>query len=132
MAGVSSERVTGVIVGLGFTGLLLTGWLVLAELFVAPTCPHLLGVPACFLVLVGYSLAVVGAWLYRSRAGDLAFFIGAGSVTLIGVYFSWSQVQGHAQCPTFEGLPMCYVSLLAGLSMLALDQLRRHLPEAET
>jgi hypothetical protein len=127
MAGVSSERVTGFIVGLGFTGLLLTGWLVLSELFEGPTCPHLFGVPACYLVLLGYLLGVAGAWLFRTRAGDVSFFIGTGAVTLIGVYFSWSQLAGHAECPTFEGLPMCYVSLLAGLTMLALDQVRRRL-----
>jgi hypothetical protein len=128
MAGISSERITGLIVGLSVTGLLLTGWLGLSELFKGPTCPHLLGVPACYLVLVGYLLAVAGAWLFRTRTGDASFFIGVGAVTLIGVYFSWSQLAGHAECPTFEGLPMCYVSLLAGLTMLGLDQVRRRLP----
>jgi hypothetical protein len=50
-------------------------------------------------------------------------------VTLIGTYFSWSQLSGSAVCPSFEGIPMCYVSLIAGLAMLALDQLRRRLPD---
>lgn len=124
----SSERITGFIVGLGFTAALLTGWLVLAELFHGPTCPHLLGVPACYLVLAGYLAATAGAWLYGRRIGDISFLTGAVSVTIIGIYFSWNHVRGDVECPTFEGLPMCYVSLLAGVTLLALDQVRRRIP----
>jgi hypothetical protein len=124
----SSERITGFIVGVGFTAALLTGWLVLSELFRGPTCPHLLGVPACYLVLAGYLAATAGAWLYGRRIGDISFLIGAVSVTIIGVYFSWNHLQGDVECPTFEGLPMCYVSLLAGVTLLALDQIRRRIP----
>ena len=127
MSWISIERLTGFITGLGFAGILLTGWLVLSEIVREPTCPELLGVPACYLVLTGYLAGTAGAWLYGTRIGDIGFFIGAGAVTLIGVYFTWNQLQGNLVCPIFEGLPMCYLSLLAGATMLALDQVRRRM-----
>ena len=128
MRWISGERVTGLISGIGFVGFVLTGWLVLSELTREPTCPPLFGVPACYLLVAAYLAATIGAWFHGQRWADGAFLAGAIVVTLIGTYFSWSQLSGSAVCPSFEGLPMCYVSLTAGLTMLALDQLRRRLP----
>jgi hypothetical protein len=125
---ITSERLTGANIGLGFVGVLLTTWLVASEIFREPTCPLLFGIPACYLVLAGYIAAAVGAWRPEDRIGDVSFYLGAGAVTLIGVYFSVGQLRGTAECPTFEGLPMCYVSLLAGATMLVVDQFRRRLP----
>lgn len=125
MATLTAERLTGINIGFAAVGALLTGWLVLSELFVEPTCPELLGIPACYLVLVGYIAALVGAWLIDTTAGSAVFLVGAAAVTLIGTWFSLNQLSGALECPTFEGLPMCFLSLFAGASMLAVDQLRR-------
>lgn len=127
MSRITSERLSGFLVGLGFVGVLLTSWLVLSELFVKPTCPPLIGIPACYLVLMGYALATVGAWLAGEKVGDVLFYVGAGAVVVIAIYFSFSQFQGTAQCPKFEALPMCYVSLFAGATLLAVDLARRRL-----
>ena len=99
----------------------------ISELFREPTCPELLGVPACYVVLAGYLAALAGAWTLETRTGSAVFFGGAGLVTAIGIWFSIDELSGAAACPTLEGLPMCYVSLLAGLTMLAADQVRRRL-----
>ena len=125
MMRVTSEYLTGFLVGLGLVGVLLTSWLVISELFREPTCPPLLGIPACYLVLAEYVAATVGAWLAGSRVGDVAFMVGAVAVTVIGVNFSVGQLRGTAECPTFEGLPMCYVSLFTGVTLLVVDQIRR-------
>ena len=127
MPSISPERLTGFNVGLGFVGVLLTGWLVVSELFRGPTCPALIGIPACYIVLAAYLGATVGAWFSSTTAGSALFVAGAGVVTIIGAWFSVNDVLGNAECPTFEGLPMCYVSLLAGATMLALDQVRRRM-----
>jgi hypothetical protein len=129
MATLTSERLTGINIGFAAVGALLTGWLVLSELFVEPTCPELLGIPACYLVLVGYIAALVGAWLIDTTAGSAVFLVGAAAVTLIGTWFSLNQLTGALECPTFEGLPMCFLSLFAGASMLAVDQLRRRVAQ---
>ena len=127
MPRITGERLTGAIVGLGFVGVMLSGWLVVSELAREPTCPTLFGVPACFFVFVAYVAVTLGAWM-SGPAGDVSFFVGAGAVTLIAVYFSFRQVAGTIECPSFEGLPMCYVSLFAGAAILVLDQVRRRLP----
>ena len=129
MTRITGERLTGAIVGLGFVGVLLTAWLVASEIFREPTCPSLLGVPACYLVLAGYAAATGGAWMPGHKVGDAVVLAGAGAVTAIGVYFTFNQIRDAVECPTFEGLPMCYVSLLAGATMLGLHQLRRRLTE---
>lgn len=119
------ERLTGISLGLAGAGFLLTGWLVLSELFREATCPELFGVPACFLVSAGYLAAIVGTWLNDTKKGQVLLYIGAGAVTLIGVYFSLGEVRGVTECPSFEGLPMCYLSLATGATILALELLRR-------
>lgn len=124
MLRLSAERLTGFILGFAAVGVVLTGWLVVSELFVEPTCPELLGIPACYIVLGGYLAALAGAWGLETRAGRALFLAGAGVVTVVGVWFSANELTGALSCPTFEGLPMCYVSLLAGLTMLVADQVR--------
>lgn len=120
----TSERLIGVNVALAFVGVLLTSWLVISELFREPTCPKLFGIPACYLVLIAYLAAAIGAWNADSGAGHVTFLLGAVAVTLIGIYFSMGEIRGTAQCPTFEGLPMCFVSLFAGVSMLVIDRVK--------
>lgn len=120
-----SERIVGINFALASVGVLLTAWLVASEVFRQPTCPPLLGIPACHLVLIAYLAAAIGAWHTGSTLGRVVFLVGAGAVTVIGIYFSLGEIRGTAQCPTFEGLPMCFVSLLAGASMLVADRVRR-------
>jgi hypothetical protein len=127
MARIARERLSGFLVGLGFVGVLLSTWLVVSDIFREPTCPVLLSIPACYLVLGGYAVATTGAWIAGDKIADVLFYSGAGAVTLIGIYFSLSQLRGIAECPTFEGLPMCYVSLLTGVTMIIVDQVRRRL-----
>lgn len=125
MTAMTADRLQGLILGFALVGVLLTGWLVASELFGEPTCPELLGVPACYIVLAAYLVAVAGAWSLGTVTGNALLLAGAGLVTLIGAWFSVAELTGAASCPTFEGLPMCYVSLLAGATMLMADQLRR-------
>lgn len=120
------ERLTGMIVALGFVGVLLTSWLVASQIFVGPTCPDLLGIPACFMVLAAYVVATVAAWFPGSAKAGLLFYLGAGTAFIIAVSFSFCQARGTLSCPTFEGFPMCFTSLLGSSSMLALDVLRRY------
>ena len=127
---VTSERLIGINIGFAVAGALLAGWLVLSELFREPTCPGLAGIPACYVVLGGYLVALAGAWTGGTKAGSVALVAGAGVVTAVGAWFSLNQLSGAIDCPTLEGLPMCFVSLLTGASMIAIDLLRRRLTPA--
>jgi len=130
MLAFTPERLTGIIVGFAAVGVMLTGWLVLSELVREPTCPPLLGIPACYVVLAGYLAALAGAWAIDTSAGRGVFLLGAGVVTAVGIWFSINELTGALECPTFEGLPMCFVSLFAGASMLVLEAARRRLEPA--
>ncbi len=123
MRTLSFERVTGFMSGLGLAGVLLTGWLVASEISRGSTCPHLLGLPACYIVFAGYVMATVGAW-WSGPAADTLFMTGAFGVTAIGLYFSVGQLRGAVECPTFEGLPMSYLSLVAGATLVAAHRVR--------
>ena len=105
MLNLNAERLSGIVIGFAAVGALLTGWL----------------------VLVGYLAALAGAWVPGTRLGRGLFLFGAGAVTLIGAWFSFGQLTGALECPTFEGLPMCFVSLFTGVSMLVTDESRRRL-----
>ena len=130
MLAFTPERLTGIIVGFAAVGVMLTGWLVLSELVREPTCPPLLGIPACYVVLAGYLAATAGAWAIDTSAGRAVFLLGASVVTVVGIWFSINELTGTLECPTFEGLPMCFVSLFAGASMLVLEAARRRLAAA--
>ena len=123
----NAERLSGIIIGFAAVGLILTGWLVLSELLREPTCPELLGIPACYALLLAYLVTLAGAWMPDTTVSRSLFLVGAGAVTVIGAWFSFGQLAGTLECPAFEGLPMCFVSLFAGLSILALDEARRRL-----
>lgn len=114
----SFERITGMIVGLAFSGVVLTSWLTWSELSSGGTCPIVLGVPACYLVLFGYVAVVSGAWK-SDQMGTRAAVMGAVLIVGVGASLSLREVSGEDICPTFAGLPLCYVSLAAGLLLLA-------------
>ena len=101
MLRLSAERLTGFILGFAAVGVVLTGWLVVSELLREPTCPPLLGVPACYLVLAGYLAALAGAYRPATRPGDAVFLLGAGVVTVIGIWFSLNELTGALECPSF-------------------------------
>lgn len=115
------------IVGMGIVGTLLVLWLVVSQIFIRPTCPDLLGIPACYAVLSAYVIATIAAWYPESRAGTVLFYLGAGGVLGIAVWLSSCEVRGTGTCPAFEGLPMCFTSLVGSSSMIAFDLVRRRL-----
>ena len=127
-ASVTPERLTGMIVGIGFVSAVLVLWLVVSKLFLGGVCPDLLGIPACFAVLGAYVTATGAALFPGSRAATVVFYLGAGTAMVIAVWLSSCQVRGTVTCPAFEGLPMCFTSLVGSTMMLALDLTRRRLP----
>lgn len=121
----TQERLTGVIIGMGLVAIILSTWLVYSQLFIRPTCPALFGTPACYFVLACYIVATVAAAFPGSSRSGFLFYIGVGSALAIAIYASSSQVAGSVTCPSFEGLPMCFTSLLAAFTMIGADVWRR-------
>jgi hypothetical protein len=121
----TQERLTGVIIGMGTVAIILSTWLVYSQLFVRPTCPELLGIPACYLVLVCYLVATISAAFPGSASAGILFYAGIGSALAIATYGSSGQATGNVTCPSFEGLPMCFTSFLAAFTMIGADVWRR-------
>ena len=74
--------------------------------------------PACYLVSVCYAAMGLAAVLWNKRLNGL-FFAGAAPVILLALTGTSLELSGRPTCPRSEiGLPLCYLSLIAGIMML--------------
>ncbi len=104
--------------------LLGAGALALGELRNPATCPDLLGVPVCFLVLGCAVLALVSR-LLPDPARFVALILGAGPAFGLALVASALQLMGGVQCPKGPGgVPLCYLSLALFGTLLALEAAR--------
>jgi len=93
--------------------------LVMNEWRVGNICPEILGIPACYIVLVCFTIALI-AHLLPSSKGKWIYFFFVGIVTLIASTGTIGELTGMAKCPrTAGGTPMCFISLAICLSLLA-------------
>ena len=95
------------------------------ENFTGSPCPHVLSIPICYLVLVGYALMAMAVGIWRGKFRQYSFAIGwavAASIALVGSIAEFST--GGGVCPTSGGgalrgsggassggIPLCYISL---------------------
>jgi len=83
-------------------------------------CPKILGIPACYIVLVCFTMALV-AHLIPQKNSKWIYFFFIGIVTLIATTGTIGELTGLAKCPrTDGGTPMCFISLAICLSLLIL------------
>lgn len=81
-------------------------------------CPMLGPLPACYLVSACYAAMGLAAVLWNKRLNGL-FFAGAAPVILLALTGTSLELSGRPTCPRSEtGLPLCYLSLIAGIMML--------------
>ena len=92
--------------------------LVLNEWEQGNICPKILGIPACYIVLVCFAVALI-AHLIPSPKTKWIFFFFVGIVTLIATTGTVGELTGMTKCPrTPGGTPMCFISLGICLSLL--------------
>jgi len=83
-------------------------------------CPKILGIPACYIVLTCFTIALVAHLIPHSKSKWMYFFF-IGVVTLIASTGTLGELTGLAKCPrTAGGTPMCFISLAICLSLLIL------------
>ena len=103
---------------IGFLGLFGTFGLVQNELTTGNVCPKIIGIPACFIILVCFLLVLLGHTGILKK-GSWFYFVGAGVAFSIASYGSLGELLGFAECPkTSNGVPMCFLSF--GLFFLLL------------
>ena len=97
----------------GTTGLVIDEWQV------GNICPKIIGIPACYIVLVCFTGALI-AHLLPATKGKWMYFFFVGIVTMIASTGTFGELTETAKCPrTAGGTPMCFISLAICLSLLA-------------
>ncbi len=106
------------ILGLLLLAIYGAGSLSLHDFQVKNVCPKILSIPACYIVLGGFTIAMIGH-LFPFSQNNNVFFAGVGMVTLIATVGSIAQITGLGECPkTSSGIPMCFLSLGICVSLL--------------
>ena len=99
----------------------------IAEWGVAGSCPSI-GIPACYLVAIAYFLILLSCINLNKSLYRKLFFTGVTVVLGLAVVGSFRQVAGIGQCPqTGSGFPMCYISLMMSMTILAAFLIKKRL-----
>ena len=84
-------------------------------------CPSIIGIPACFVVLAGYSLMLIGVALQPTAKVKLLFLAGWIPVFLLAITGSIFELMNGNTCPKSEsGIALCYFSRLFSIGVIML------------
>lgn len=97
---------------LALIGLVISIYLVYTELSNPGFCPPFLGIPACNIVLLGFSFVILSTFISHERVDKLLFFVGTIPGLILAIWFSYNQILGLKQCPRLLNIPLCYGSLI--------------------
>ncbi len=102
-------------------GILRAGNLVLRELEHPNTCPTLLGIPACYIILACFIIPFISHFYNRN---NIIYFVFTGFAFIVALVASIMQFTNTGACPKTEnGTPMCYYSLLLFTSLIVIKVL---------
>jgi hypothetical protein len=80
-------------------------------------CPMISSLPACYVILIAYSLIVLSMYP-RLQKALLVFLIGWVPVTTLALTGSVGELTGILQCPHLEnGMPQCFISAVFALTI---------------
>lgn len=83
-------------------------------------CPSIVGIPACFVVFMGYSLMLIAALINTHRHAGKCFLAGWIPVFLLAFVGSMFEIGNGNTCPKSSfGLALCYVSLAFAMTVIA-------------
>ena len=128
---------TNKIIFVGLLALVLYGFigalLISIQNFQGNTCPHLLSIPVCYVVLVAYGLMLVALLVPHKGCKRHSFSIGWGMAFIIALLASIAEFfTVGAVCPTAQAgsmragsnlnviIPTCYISLALLVAILIL------------
>ncbi len=79
------------------------------------SCPMIGSLPACYIILIGYSLIVLSMYPRLQKASAL-FLVGWVPVVLLALTGVVGELTDVLQCPHLEnGIPQCYLSAALAL-----------------
>jgi quinol-cytochrome oxidoreductase complex cytochrome b subunit len=92
--------------------------LVYTDYTIGNVCPKLLGVPACYIILLCF---IIPFLVHHLKGNSTYYFLGTGLAFLIALYGSAMQVLSYISCPkTNNNIPMCFISLGIFTSLIIL------------
>ena len=94
-----------------FIGLIFSVYLVGMDLIHSDFCPKILGIPACYLVLLAFILVIISNF-FKIFLNNLIFYLGWLIGFILALWFSFNQIVRIDNCPLFFEIPMCYLSLI--------------------
>ena len=98
---------------------------------VAP-CPSVVGIPACFVVFIGYSLMLIAVVLQPAVKFKLLFLAGWLPVFLLAITGSVFELMNGNTCPKSESdIALCYLSLMFSIGVIVLYSVYLKLPSAK-
>lgn len=75
-------------------------------------CPKIFGIPACYVVLSFFLIALLAQILRHSSGSRILFYIVVAIPFLMALSGTIKELSGTVICPrTSGGTPMCYISL---------------------
>jgi len=96
---------------IALVGLYGTYGLVRVEWLTGNACPKLLGIPACYIIVSCFALAIISHLGFLKDKRRI-FWLGVLPALAIASYGSMGELFNFASCPkTSGGIPMCYISL---------------------
>ena len=87
-------------------------------------CPKAGAIPICYLVFTSYLLVLISGIRNATYSGSL-FWIGWTVVFGMAVTGTTLELSGQEACPLLGGVPACYYSLAASISLLLLHLMAR-------
>lgn len=105
---------------LGFSIYVLSGIIPisLTHFHTSDACPTIGQVPACYIVSICYTAMGIAS-IFWNKPLNWLFFSGVAPVIFLALMGTSLEILGQPTCPqTASGLPLCYISLLLGMTML--------------
>lgn len=118
-----NEKLIKIQMLISFIGIMFSFWLISKDIKTPGFCPSLFFIPACYVVLVSFLMVYISTYLRKNFIKELVFYIGSILGLLTGTWFSINQLISYKECPTFFGIPLCYISFFSFLILILLNVL---------
>jgi uncharacterized protein with PQ loop repeat len=104
---------------LSLAGTAIAIYLLIHERMSPGFCPRypIIGIPACYLVLVFFILVFVVRYIKGKRVAQIIFWTVCIAGILTAAWFSTSHLLGNLQCPVLLNIPLCFAALLTFLAL---------------
>jgi len=105
----TSKIISIVLSVLFVVSIIATFQLVYTDYSVGNVCPKLLGIPACYIILICFLIPFL---VHLFKGKTIYYFSGTGLAFTIALYGTVMQVLNYVSCPkTDNNIPMCFISL---------------------